>query len=97
MKSTEEFLSILKKYKIKVQRQYGIVRIGIFGSVARNTQHEASDVDICLETTIPNMFDLVHIKEDLQVLFDRKVDIVRMREGMDVLLKNRIEKEGIYV
>lgn len=97
MKSTEEFLSILKQYKTKVQSQYGIVRIGIFGSVARNTQNEASDVDICLETTIPNMFDLVHIKEDLQELFDRKVDIVRMREGMDMLLKNRIEKEGIYV
>lgn len=27
--------------------QYGIIRIGIFGSVARGEQSEDSDVDIC--------------------------------------------------
>ena len=42
-------------------------------------------------------FALVHIKEDLQSLFDCNVDIVRLRDHMDSFLRNRIEKEGIYV
>ena len=71
--------------------------MGIFGSVARGEQTEDSDVDVCLETSNPNIFALVHIKEDLQNLFGCPVDIVRMREKMDALLRNRIEKEGIYV
>lgn len=97
MKSTSEYISILKDYMTKNAAKYGIVRMGIFGSVARGEQKEDSDVDICLETSKPNMFALVHIKEDLQTLFGCNVDIVRLREHMDALLRSRIEKEGIYV
>lgn len=77
--------------------KYSITRMGIFGSVARGEQTEESDVDICLETSKPSMFALVHIKEELQDLFGCNVDIIRLREQMDSLLRNRIEKEGIYV
>lgn len=61
------------------------------------SQTENSDVDVYLETSKPNMFALVHIKEDLQSLFGCNVDIVRLRDQMDSLLRNRIEKEGVYV
>ncbi len=77
--------------------KYSITRMGIFGSVARGEQTEDSDVDVYLETSQPNMFALVHIKEDLQSLFGCNVDIVRLRHHMDSFLRNRIEKEGIYV
>lgn len=77
--------------------KYGITRMGIFGSVARGEQTEESDVDVYLETNTPNLFALVHIKEELQILFGCNVDVVRLRKRMDSLLKNRIEKEGIYV
>lgn len=97
MKSTSEYINILKDYMAKNASKYGIIRMGIFGSVARGEQTEDSDVDVYLETTKPNMFALVHIKDDLQALFGCNVDIVRIRERMDVLLRSRIEKEGIYV
>lgn len=97
MKSTSEYISILKDYMTNNANKYGIIRMGIFGSVARGEQKEDSDVDICLETSTPNMFALVHIKEDLQSLFGCNVDIVRIRERMDTLLRSRIEKDGIYV
>lgn len=97
MKPTSEYISILKDYMTRNAAKYGIIRMGIFGSVARGEQKEDSDVDICLETSKPNMFALVHIKEDLQALFGCNVDIVRLREHMDALLRSRIEKEGIYV
>ena len=97
MKSTTEYINILRDYMAKNASKYRITRMGIFGSVARGEQTENSDVDVYLETSKPNMFALVHIKEDLQSLFGCNVDIVRLRDQMDSLLRNRIEKEGIYV
>lgn len=97
MKSTSEYINLLRDYMAKNASKYGITRMGIFGSVARGEQTEGSDVDVYLETSKPSMFALVHIKEDLQALFGCNVDIVRLRERMDTLLKSRIEKEGIYV
>ncbi|MCD7850976.1 MAG: nucleotidyltransferase domain-containing protein [Parabacteroides sp.] len=97
MRSTSEYLNILRDYMARNASKYGITRMGIFGSVARGEHTENSDVDVYLETSKPNMFALVHIKEDLQNLFGCNVDIVRLREHMDALLKSRIEKEGIYV
>lgn len=76
--------------------KYGIMRIGIFGSVTRGEQHENSDVDVCVELKKPSMFYLVHIKEEPQLLFGCAVDIVRLRDDMDEVLKQNIMEEGIY-
>lgn len=40
---------------------------------------------------------LVHIKEELKQLFGCEVDVVRIRQNMDALLKKDIIEEGIYV
>lgn len=96
MKTTSEYLQILKKFKISKAAQYGIIRIGIFGSVARGEQSEDSDVDICVDLATPSMFNLVHIKDDLQQLFGCSVDIVRLRQNMDALLLRNIIEEGVY-
>ena len=60
MKSTTEYINILRDYMAKNASKYSITRIGIFGSVARGEQTENSDVDVYLETSKPNMFALVH-------------------------------------
>lgn len=96
MKTTNEYLQILKNFKALKAAQYGIVRIGIFGSVARGEQSEDSDIDICVDLSIPSMFNLVHIKDDLQQLFGCSVDIVRLRQNMDALLLRNIIEEGVY-
>ena len=90
-------LNLLAQFKKKRRDTYAIEKIGIFGSVARNEMREASDVDVCIQTKIPDMFMLVHIQEELQNLLHKNVDIVRIRERMNPYLKKRIEKEAIYV
>lgn len=96
MKKTTEYITLLHKYMLDNSNKYGIIRIGIFGSVARGEQTENSDVDVCVELKKPSMFSLVHIKEDLQLLFGCAVDIVRLRDDMDEILKQNIMEEGIY-
>ena len=94
--STIDYLQLLRQYKAKVADKYGIRRIGIFGSVARGEQTPDSDVDIVVDLVKPRPFYLVHIKDELQTLFGRPVDIVRERENMDSLLKTNIQRDGIY-
>ena len=90
-------LELLRKYKISNHDKYGIEAIGLFGSVARDEATEESDVDICIRTKTPDMFMLVHIKDELQTIFHKSIDIVRVRDKMNPYLKSRIDKEAIYV
>ena len=97
MKTTEEIINLLKSYKSIAASKYGLTKIGIFGSVARGEQTENSDVDICYEGRVPSFLTLDIIQTDLENLFGAKVDLVRVRDQMNHLLKQRIMKEGIYV
>jgi len=54
-------------------------------------------VDICIKTKTPNPFALVHIKEEIEEMVRKHVDIVRVRDKMNPFLRERIEKEGRYV
>jgi uncharacterized protein len=92
-----EVLSILKQYKIENAAKYGINNLGIFGSYSRDTAADDSDIDIVIETQEPDIYKLVHIKEELEKLFHKSVDLVRHREKMNPYLKKRIEKDAQYV
>lgn len=97
MKSTSEYIKLLGQFKEKNAEKYGITKLGLFGSVARGEQNENSDVDIYLESEPHSLLTMAHIKEELQDLLGCRVDLVRLRERMNSLLRKRIEKEGIYV
>lgn len=96
MKTTNDYITILRKYLSTKADAYGITKIGIFGSVARNEQTEDSNVDVCVEMKKPDLFTMVHIKEELQELFGKPVDIVRLRNNMNPMLLKQIKRDGIY-
>ncbi len=77
--------------------RYEIIRIGVFGSAARGSMNEQSDIDVVVELGKPDLFYLVGIKQDLEEKFHIPVDIVRYRDRMNAFLKKRIDKEAIYV
>jgi len=93
----DDILAILRQFKRDYAEKYGILEIGIFGSTARNEPRPDSDVDICVKTGTPDPFALVHIKESIEGLVHKHVEIVRVREKMNPVLKDRIEKEAHYV
>jgi len=97
MKSKAEILYLLSLYKPKAECQYGLTRIGVFGSVARGEQTSYSDVDVCYEGNVPSLLTLDLMQTDLEQLFECKVDMVRVRDNMNALLKQRIQKEALYV
>ncbi|WP_024954718.1 nucleotidyltransferase family protein [Sulfurospirillum arcachonense] len=97
MLEKKKILNILKKYKIEHDADYGITKIGIFGSVARDESNESSDVDVVVELKKPNLFTLSSIKQDLEDKLENRVDVVRIRDKMNQFLKSKITKEAIYV
>jgi uncharacterized protein len=94
--SRNEILGILRQYKNKNADKYGLLALGVFGSVARDQAQSGSDLDIVIKMTKPDLFAMVHIKEDLEEQCHVKVDIVNYRERMNQYLKRHIDQEAIY-
>jgi predicted nucleotidyltransferase len=92
----ETVLQELKKLKPDLERQFGVTKIGIFGSFARNEIKRDSDVDVVVEMREPDLFYMVHIKETLEKRFNRPVDVIRYRSMMNKYLKARIDREAVY-
>ena len=92
-----EIIQTLHSFVEMNRDKYEIVRIGIFGSAARDKMEELSDIDVVVELSKPDLFYLIGIKQDLEEKFHRPVDIVRYRDRMNAFLKKRIDKEAVYV
>lgn len=95
--SLNEVLGVLKKRKSEFEAAYGVTAIGIFGSLARGEATPDSDVDVVVKMAKPDLFYMVHIKEELEDDYRKKVDIVHYREKMNAFLKKRIDQEAVYV
>ncbi len=93
----ETIIDFLQKNREAFLNKYQISNIALFGSYARGENRQDSDVDIAIETPLSDYFKLYDFKEELEKYFNRKVDIVRLRDRMNESLRKRIINEGIYV
>jgi predicted nucleotidyltransferase len=93
----DEIIKYLSNEKEKFSSKYQISNLILFGSYARDENLQSSDIDIAIDTDLSDYFLLYDFKEDLEKKFNKKVDIVRLREQMNPYLKKRILKDGIYV
>jgi len=97
MVTREQYLLLLHKFLIDQGAEYGISRIGIFGSVARGEQSTESDIDILVEAPVLSLLSLIDIKSRLEDIFGTSVDVVRKTEYMPARFKSRVERDVIYV
>ena len=95
--SNTEILQILRAFKEKCAEQYGIISLGLFGSAARDESQDDSDVDIVIKLKKQDLFNMIGIKQDLEEELHANVDVISYRQTMNAFLKNRIDKEAIYV
>ena len=97
----DDILRTLKNNMDELKR-FGVKRIGIFGSFARNEAGEESDVDIIVEFEEERggFEDFGGLVEFLEKLFKREVDILTP-VGIETIrirsVKERIKKEVLYV
>jgi hypothetical protein len=92
----EEVLDTLSNHKEELTAKYGLSRLGIFGSTARNEATERSDIDIVVEMP-PDAYQMVHMKDELEEMLLGSVDLIRYNKYLNPRLRERIDREAIYV
>ena len=93
----QDCINKLTAFKNTSGKQFGITQLGIFGSVARQSNTEASDLDIVVEVEKPTLSLMYELRNKLVELFNCNVDLVRFRTSLHPLFKANILNDVIYV
>ena len=92
----DSVLKLLKSRQLEM-RNYGIRKLALFGSMARNEAHPGSDVDLLVEFDPPVTFDrYMRAKFYLEDLLQSPVDLV-FPETLKERVRPSVEEELIHV
>lgn len=93
----EEITNFLTLHKAELESRFGVKRIGLFGSYARNEADVNSDIDILVdlnnENIADNYFGVLHYLEDH---LKHKIDL-GLESSIRPEIREQIKKEIIYV
>ncbi len=91
----EDIKRILKEQKAFLAENYFVSKIGLFGSYVRNEHSEKSDIDILVEFSQPVGFEFIDLKDHLEFLFKKPVDLVNVN-ALKPYMKEEILREVQY-
>lgn len=93
----QDIVDIFQKNKQEL-KDYGITKLGIFGSFARDSQTENSDVDLLVEFEKykKNYRNLIDSADFMEKILGREVDIVTL-QSLSPHIGPHIMKEVKYV
>ncbi len=95
--SRSEIIDLLVRHKSILADRFDVKLLALFGSVARNTDQENSDVDILVAFDAPATSDRYFgVQFYLEDLIGRPVDLVT-EKALRAELRPYIEKEALYV
>jgi predicted nucleotidyltransferase len=89
--NAESVLSVLHAHREDLRR-LGVRRLGLFGSAARNEATEASDLDFLVEFQQKSFDAYMDLKDLLEDIFGRRVDLV-LPETLKPRLRDRITED----
>lgn len=92
----KDILNRLAKEKEYIQNKFEVEKIGLFGSYAKDTQTENSDIDFYVEFKRKTFRNLAGLWNYLEELFHKKVDIIHKHKNNNKVIINNIQKEVIY-
>ena len=95
----QDIISYLSTNKVFFYKEFGIKKIGIFGSFARDEQTEKSDIDIIIDMedkTEDMFYKRMALKELISKHFSVPVDVCH-KKAIKPIFKQAILKDVIYV
>ena len=96
----DEIVGLLKSHYPALSKEYGVSELALFGSVAKGTISENSDVDILVEFDRPIGLGYIRLVACLEDLFGRRVDLLT-KEGLENIrvksISKSIKEELLYV
>ena len=97
MSQNKLIIEKLRNIKKELNEKFGIEEIALFGSYARNEANENSDVDIViLKVRYKQLLNRLNAIKMLENILNKKVDMGYF-DSMKTFVKNRIQKDFIYV
>lgn len=100
MLTREKITQRLRERYPYLAAEFGVRRLGLFGSFARGTADEASDVDVVVEFQRPIGLRFVELVDYLEQLLGRKVDVLTPAGVQAIRVKDvarQISESVIYV
>lgn len=91
MLTKEQVIQLLRENYSYLSAEYGVKRIGLFGSYAKGLPTEQSDVDVIVEFERPIGFKFIELTEYLENLLERKVDVLTPA-GLQTIRLDRVAK-----
>jgi uncharacterized protein len=93
----DEAITRLKRHEAEL-RQLGVEHLYLFGSMARGTAREDSDVDLFFDHPEGSLglFQLMDVKDAAARILGRKTDIMT-RRSLHPVLRARIEASALQV
>lgn len=95
MNNREDVLAALGQHQQALQR-FGVRRLGLFGSIARNEGRPDSDLDFVVELEHHTFDSYMDLKFFLEKLFGCRVDLV-LAGAIKPRLRERIAKDTVHV
>jgi predicted nucleotidyltransferase len=93
----QQILAALAERQTEVATRFGVKRLSLFGSAARDEMGEASDVDVLVEFKGPSTYRAYFdLKDYLEVLLGKTVDLVTDR-GLKPRARRHVERDLIRV
>ena len=84
--SRQMILDSLSRAMPDLRARYGVDRLGLFGSYARETPSDGSDVDLLVDVPPTIGLRFVSLARELEGLLSLKVDLVSTRSLTDATL-----------
>jgi predicted nucleotidyltransferase len=97
MYPTDDITRIIAESREQLRSEFGVVEIGVFGSVVRGEQGATSDIDVLVEFDRPIGFvRFMRLEERLTDLLGMPVDLVT-KKALKPHIGKRILQEVRYV
>jgi len=95
MPMRSEIESLLREHRSILQEKFRVEKIGLFGSYVRGEEKPGSDIDLLVRFSSPIGWEFIDLKDYLEGVFDRRVDLVT-EAALKPKLKGSILREVIY-
>ena len=98
MKDTEEIVEYLRTNKKVLRENFGVTRLGLFGSVVAHRQRVSSDIDLLVEFEKgrENIHAFLRVKRFLEKELERKVDL-GFEHSLKPVVRENIKGKILYV
>ncbi len=92
----DDIVTFLNEHKDELHSKFGVEKIGVFGSYAKDRENEKSDIDFFVKFSKKSFKNLTQLYSYFENVFHTKIDIITEHKNMRPSLRREIENSVIY-